>query len=307
MAINAAYVCDTKTDQVVKGRKTFTKEVRAVAFTIIEGPTLSKTKEGDAFLKGTLRAHKFEGDASGLKNFSVKNMNADDIEQSLAVNSSDYLLVQKVIDTDSELKKIKINDMLTLIPAQNGILFNFINDGSNKGGGAQVFKKRHSSGRSQMLHFRTLSGGPNIEITQEENEIEVALSEDISVSGLHVDDVFVLPRLSRTSVADPENGMFVYDDLEHRFYGYAKNRWIPTRHSIGAGPNIEILQGENEVDIKLKDHVEVSDLVATSLLLAPHRNIDEVQNPINGSIVYDNVSERFYGHANGKWIALHAG
>ena len=304
MAINAAYICDTKTDQTVAGKKTFTKEIKAPAFVVKKGPELTSNKEGALLVKGVVSAVSFEGDASRLKNFSVKNMNADDIEQSLAINNRDYVLVQKIVDNDCELKKIKINDMLTLIPSQNGVLFNFITDGSNRGHGAQILKGRSTSGRSQVLNFRTLDEGPNIKISQHESQVEIGLSADVAISGLRVDDTFILPRLSRNAIANPTNGMFVYDESEHRFYGYAKNRWIPTRHSLAAGPNIEQLHGENEIDIKLKDQIQVDTVSAQKIFLAPRRNIDEIKDPDEGSIVYDSVSERFYGFSGKGWVPL---
>jgi hypothetical protein len=304
MAINAAYICDTKTDQTVGGKKTFTKEIKAPAFVVKKGPELTSNKDGALLVKGVVSAAGFEGDASRLKNFSVKNMNAADIEPSIAINKGDYLLVQKIVDTDSELKKIKINDVLTLIPSQNGVLFNFINNGSNKGDGAELLKGRSTSGRSQVLNFRTLHGSANINIIQEENAIHVDLNEEISISTLQADEALVVPRLCRHTVESPINGMFVYDEKEHRFYGYAKNRWIPTRHSMAAGPNIELLYGENEIDIKLKDQIQVETVSAQKILIAPRRNIDEIKDPDEGSIVYDSVSERFYGFSGKGWASL---
>ena len=168
-----------------------------------------------------------------------------------------------------------------------------------------MFKNRTASGRNQVLNFRSLRGGPNVEIVQEENLINISLQSEVTLSKVQADDALVLPRVARHQVESPVNGMFVYDDTEHRFYGYAKNRWVPTRHSLDAGPNIELLQSENEIDIKLKDQIEVETIVATRGLLPPQRNIDEVANPVNGMIVYDNISEKFYGRANNTWVALH--
>jgi len=227
MAINGAYICDIKSEQTIEGKKTFTKEVSAPAFVVKKGPELTSNKEGALLVKGLVSAVGFEGDASRLKNFSVKNMNADDIEQSLAINNRDYVLVQKIVDNDCELKKIKINDMLTLIPSQNGVLFNFITDGSNRGHGAQILKGRSTSGRSQVLNFRTLDEGPNIKISQHESQVEIGLSADVAISGLRVDDTFLAPRRNIDEIKDPDEGSIVYDSVSERFYGFSGKGWVP--------------------------------------------------------------------------------
>jgi len=231
MAINGAYVCDIKSDQTIKGKKTFIKEVVAPAFVLEEGTKITKTKDGAVSVNGPLRAHKFEGDASGLKNFSVKNMNTDEIQASIAINGLDYLLVQKILDGEGELKKIKINDLLTLIPSKNGSLFNFINNGTNKGEGAEVFKRRHSSGRSQTLYFRTLAAGPNIELVQNENEIDINLKDNIVVSGISAVESLTVPCKNIDKVKNPIDGMIIYDERNKRFCGRAGGKWVPL-HSL---------------------------------------------------------------------------
>ncbi len=304
MGINAASICDIKSDQTIKGKKSFSQEVRAPAFALMGGPRIASNATGGMVVNGSLQADKFEGDGSGLINFSVKNMNANDIEQSIAINGADYLLVQKVFERNSELKKIKIGDLLTLIPDQNGVLFNFITDGANKGPGAQVLKGRTTSGRSQILNLRSLTGGPNIEIVEGDNDINISIKETVTLHNLEVNEALVVPRCSRGNVAEPVNGMLIYDESNQRFYGYAKNRWLPTRQSFSAGPNIQLLQSENEIDIKLKNEISVDSIRAEKIFIAPHRNIDEIKTPVNGTIVYDKVSESFYGYANNKWVPL---
>jgi len=227
MAYNAANVCDIKSDQTIKGKKTFIKEVVAPAFVLEEETKITKTKDGAVSVNGRLRADKFEGDASGLKNFSVKNMNTDDIQASLAINGLDYLLVQKILDGEGELKKFKINDLLTLIPSKNGVHYSFINNAENKGAGCQIFKRRHSAGRSQLLYFRTLTSGSNIELLQNENEIDINLKDKVSISEVNVAESFMVPCKNKDAISAPTSGMIVYDNAKQRFYGYAKDRWVP--------------------------------------------------------------------------------
>jgi hypothetical protein len=230
MAINGAYICDIKSDQTISGKKTFIKEVAAPAFTLEKGKRLRVAADGAIEINSVVRAHRFEGafvgDASGLKNFSVKNMNADEIQSSVSIVGSDYLLAQKILDGDGELKKLRLNDLFALIPSKNGVYYNFITNGENKGSGCQIYKRRDSSGRSQTLCFRTLTSGPNIELLQNENEIEVRLKENISTSELNISTSFVAPRVKKGDIQKPINGMLIYNTADDRFYGYAKDRWI---------------------------------------------------------------------------------
>jgi hypothetical protein len=230
MANNSAYVCDIKSEQLIEGKKSFKKEVEAPAFVLKDGPTLAAGADHSLTINGPVHAHHFKGtfsgDASGLSNFSVKNMNTSDIHPSIEIQSSDFLLVQRVLEEDSDLKKIKINDLLALIPTKNGVYYNFVTNGTNVGGGAPLFKKRVSSGRSETLAFRTLKVGGSLQLLEEESTLEIRLGDRVSIKNLQVDEAFIAPRCDKDLIENPAGGMIVYDDETGTFYGYAKDRWV---------------------------------------------------------------------------------
>ena len=230
MANNSAYVCDIKSEQLIEGKKSFKKEVEAPAFVLKDGPTLAAGDDHTLTINGSVRARSFEGtfsgDASGLSNFSVKNMNTNDIHPSIEIQSSDYLLVQRILGEDSDLKKIKINDLLSMIPSKNGVYYNFVTNGANVGGEVSIFKKRASSGRSETLTFRTLKAGPNFQLLEEENTIEIKLCDKVSIKNLQADEVFIVPRRNKVLIENPVGGMIVYDEEAGTFYGYVKDRWV---------------------------------------------------------------------------------
>ena len=227
MALHPAHICDIKSDQTIDGKKTFIKELTTPAVTLGEGKRITVTKDGAISVNGCIQADGFEGDGSGLKNFSVKGMNADDIQASVAINGGDYLLAQKILDGEKGLKKLRINDLLTLIPSKNGVYYNFINNAENRGSGCQIFKTRNSSGRTQTLYFRTFVGGPNIELLQNENEININLKDNLSISEVNVTENFTVPCKNKDAISAPISGMIVYDNIKQRFYGYAEDRWTP--------------------------------------------------------------------------------
>ena len=230
MANNGAYVCDIKSEQFIEGKKRFKKEVEAPAFVLKEGPTLTVSPDRSLAINSGVTARHFKGafsgDGSGLRNFSVKNMNTKDILPSLEIQTTDYLLVPRILEEDSDLKKIKINDLLALVPSKNGVYYNFVTNGANVGGGVSIFKKRVSSGRSEALTFRTLKAGPNFQLLEEENTIEIKLRDRISIKNLQVDEAFIAPRCDKDLIETPTGGMIVYDDETGTFYGYAKDRWV---------------------------------------------------------------------------------
>ncbi len=100
MANNGAYVCDIKSEQLIEGKKRFKKEVEAPAFVLKEGPSLTVSPDRSLVINSGVTAHYFKGafsgDGSGLRNFSVKNMNTKDILPSIEIQTSDYLLVQRL-------------------------------------------------------------------------------------------------------------------------------------------------------------------------------------------------------------------
>ena len=231
MGINAAHICDLQSEQQVTGKKSFSK-----------GLKIGKSTEPGAHLKveqkNNLRidcaevrgnfAGKFSGDASELKNIPLKNLQANHIQACGSFQTSDNLVIQKVLDNkvDSELKKIKINDLLSLIPSQNGALFDFINNGENVGGSLEVLKGRKISGRTEVLEFRTIRTGVHIDAEQTANEIVIDLAQTISVASADIRQVLVVPRVEMEDIKTPIIGMIVYDTKSDSFYGYGKNKWV---------------------------------------------------------------------------------
>lgn len=230
MGNNSAYVCDIKSEQIIEGKKSFKKEVEAPAFVVTDGPTLRATRDRSLAINGPLRAPHFHGafsgDGSGLRNFSVKNMNTNDIQPSIEFQTSDYLLLQRILEDDSDLKKIKINDLLALVPSKNGVYYNFVTNGTNLGKGISIFKNRVSSGRSESLTFRTLKAGANIEILEEESTLEIKLCDRVTVKNLQVGETFIAPAQDKELIENPVGGMIVYEEETGTFYGYAKDRWV---------------------------------------------------------------------------------
>tara|TARA_Y100000310_G_C20066141_1_gene527209 strand:- start:245 stop:475 length:231 start_codon:yes stop_codon:yes gene_type:complete len=72
-----------------------------------------------------------------------------------------------------------------------------------------------------------LTGGPNIELLQNTNEIDINLKDDISISTMNIVESLKVPCKNKDAVESPSSGMIVYDNSEQRFYGYAKDRWLP--------------------------------------------------------------------------------
>ena len=231
MGINAAHICDLQSDQEIKGKKSF---VKGIKIGTARGPCAEfKLEEKDKLrincksVRGAFEGS-FDGDGSKLKNLPIKNLQADDIHTSNSFNVTDYFLIQKVLadKNNRELKKVKINDMFSLLPSQNGVLFDFINNGSNVGAGLHLLKGRKISGRSEVLEFRTLQHGPNFISEQTDNEITLKLNPDVSVKKLSIDNGLLVPRVNRKEVKSPEPGMIVYDTETNAFYGYIKDKWI---------------------------------------------------------------------------------
>ena len=69
--------------------------------------------------------------------------------------------------------------------------------------------------------------------------------------------------------------------------------------------NFVVYEHEDEVNINFSDDVNAKNLDVYGTFMAPRVDISEVENPANGMITYDTKTQRFYGFANGKWIALH--
>jgi hypothetical protein len=75
--------------------------------------------------------------------------------------------------------------------------------------------------------------------------------------------------------------------------------------TINFSPNFKVFEEENEVIVVMSEEVEIQNLNLKDALVAPRIAIKSVKEPVNGMIAYDTKTERFYGFAKNKWIALH--
>jgi hypothetical protein len=166
------------------------------------------------------------GDRSGL---SLKRdglrVDASTIERSNIAYDNDMVVVHQP-NTPSGIAKIPLKSLFSLIPSHNGSLFDFVNNGTNIGAGAHIYKNVSSSPRMVSLNFRTLTPGPNLNVTELENELVINLNDEVEVREVNISQSLILPQLSINDIENPSNGMLIYNEPEGRFYGYARNRWV---------------------------------------------------------------------------------
>ena len=75
--------------------------------------------------------------------------------------------------------------------------------------------------------------------------------------------------------------------------------------TLNFSPNFKVFEEENEIIVILNEDVEIENLKLKEGFVVPCIEIKETENPRIGTIAYDTKTDRFYGFAKNKWIALH--
>jgi hypothetical protein len=75
--------------------------------------------------------------------------------------------------------------------------------------------------------------------------------------------------------------------------------------TLNFSPNFKVFEEENEIIVILNEEMEIENLKLKETFTVPCVAIEGAQNPRNGTIAYDTKTDRFYGFAKNKWIALH--
>ena len=300
MANNGAYICDIKSEQTIEGKKTFIKAIKAPAFVLEDGTELQNTAvtqinnnaarrlllasgtttieacpnitfvEESLVIDGSLRATqiagKLIGDGSSIHSLTFDNIDGDlplrklkighglrtekkgltlqlgdrsglslkrdglrvdasTIERNDIAYDNDMVVVHQP-NTPSGIAKIPLKGLFSLIPSHNGSLFDFVNNGTNAGSGAHIYKNISSSPRMVSLNFRSVVPGPNLNVVEQENELIIKFNDEIEVRETNVSHSLIIPQRSIDDVESPANGMLLYNEDEGRFYGYARDRWV---------------------------------------------------------------------------------
>ena len=225
MASNGAYICDIKSDQVIEGKKTFTREVATPSLIIDKAVKITHEGSGARLkIDGHVEAASFSGDGANIQNISFENFSTN-IERTRAAHNEDMVLVQQRSNPKG-IFKIDTKSFFSLIPTYNGITYNFVTNGKSVGEGCKILRDRTTTGRSVELNYRTLTFGPNLCGKENEDEINIMISPDVSVEKISVTQAFIAPRVAQESIEAPVSGMIIYDSTVQKFLGYVEDRWI---------------------------------------------------------------------------------
>jgi hypothetical protein len=153
------------------------------------------------------------------------SLDTNSIRVSRNASSSDFVVLHQT-NTQDHLTRMPVTNFFSLIGPQNGVLFDFINDGKNSGDGLKLLKNKTIRPRECILHFRTLKVGEGLIGTENDSHVSINLAPQRTLEDLTVTENFIAPHKDLESIENPVNGMVIYNIADDRLYTYAKSRWI---------------------------------------------------------------------------------